>query len=109
MTVTREKIKRNSQRVRRRLKVTLPHCRAFTLDVGSGGFSAELLRVLQPGTKISGVIELDQAAIPFAGTVAWSKPGDPYLGLRGRMGIAFAGSLQALHDVAVTRSDATGR
>jgi hypothetical protein len=107
--VTREKVKRSSQRVRRRLKVTLPHCRAFTLDVGAGGFSTELLRVLQPGTKISGVIQLDEAAIPFAGKVAWSKPGDPYLGLRGRMGIAFAASVQALHDVAQTRPDSSGR
>jgi hypothetical protein len=82
---------RQTPRVRRRLKVTLERSTSFTVDVGAGGFCLELLRVLAPGSKVSGTIQVPSAEVPFTGLVAWAKPGDAWLGLRGRMGIAFTG------------------
>jgi len=76
-------------RARRRLKVTLPHCRSFTSDIGVGGFSSDVLRVLPPGTPIAGSIDLGGRPVPFTGRVAWAKAGDPYMGIRGRMGVLF--------------------
>jgi hypothetical protein len=80
---------RSGGRLRRRLKVTLKHSPSFTVDIGSGGFCAELLRVLPPGTPVEGTIQLRGGDLPFAGTVVWAKAGDAYLGLRGRMGVLF--------------------
>jgi hypothetical protein len=91
--------RRASVRARRRLKLKLPHCRSFTADIGAGGFSAEVLRVLPPGTSIDGSIELGGRSIPFAGRVAWAKAGDPYNGIRGRMGILFTSAVAELRDL----------
>ena len=79
--------------------MTLPYCRSFTADIGAGGFSAEVLRVLPPGTLIEGSIEIGGRSVPFAGRVAWAKPGDPYMGLRGRMGILFTSSGAGIQDL----------
>ncbi len=81
--------RRTGARARRRLRVTLPHCRSFTADVGPGGFAAEVLRVLPPGTRVDGTLELGERSVPFAGKVAWAKAGDPYMGIRGRIGVVF--------------------
>ena len=95
---------RQAQRVRRRLKVTLERGVSFTVDVGAGGFCTEILRVLPPGSRVSGTIQVPSIDVPFTGLVAWAKPGDAWLGLRGRMGIVFtdvppaaARALAALH------------
>ncbi len=98
--------RRTGARARRRLRVTLPHCRSFTADVGLGGFGAELLRVLPPGTRVDGSFEIGGRSVPFAGKVAWAKAGDPYMGIRGRIGVVFtdaAAELVELLRLAVAR------
>ena len=49
----------------------------------------ELLRVLPVGSSVKGVLQLKSADVPFAGRVAWSRSGDAYLGVKGRMGVIF--------------------
>lgn len=80
---------RRWRRHRRRVKVTLRHSTSYTVDLGCGGFCVELLRVLAPGSIVAGTVHERQSDVRFSGTVAWAKPGDPYLGLRGRMGVRF--------------------
>ena len=88
--------RRRHLRARRRLKVTLPHCRAFTTDIGSGGFCTDVARVLPVGTRLEGMIEIGVRLVPFTGTIAWAAAGDAYIGLRGRMGILFSATMLEL-------------
>ena len=69
------------------------------MDIGGGGFCTELLRVLPPGTQVEGVIQVKGADLPFAGAVVWAKPGDAYLGLRGRMGVIFTRTSSKLQEL----------
>lgn len=78
---------RKWERVRRRLKVTFRHGPSFSVDVSRGGFCVELLRVLPAGAPVEGTVQVKGKEMPFAGLVAWSRAGMPYLGLRGRMGV----------------------
>jgi hypothetical protein len=78
-------------RLKARWRVTFDHTSAFTADLGGGGFSAELQRVLSPGSTVEGRLHGKDGELPFHGVVAWAKAGDAFLGIRGRMGIAFAG------------------
>jgi hypothetical protein len=77
-------------RVRARWRVTFDHTSAFTTDFGGGGFSAELQRVLSPGSVVEGRLHAKDDELPFRGVVVWAKPGDAFLGIRGRMGVHFA-------------------
>jgi hypothetical protein len=79
---------RSSSRQRRRFRVALGQP-SFTHDVGPGGFCTELLRVLVPGTAVQGSIGAQGSEFAFAGRVAWARPGDARMGLRGRMGVSF--------------------
>ncbi len=85
----REWRERNGARLRRRFKVKLEHSSSFTVDVAARGLCVELLRVLAPGTPVKGTLQVRCTDVPFAGRVIWAKSGDAYLGLRGRMGVAF--------------------
>jgi hypothetical protein len=78
-------------RVRARWRVSFDHTSAFTTDFGGGGFSAELQRVLSPGSVVEGRLHGKDCVLPFRGVVVWAKAGDAFLGIRGRMGIHFAG------------------
>ena len=80
---------RNGTRLRRRFKVALEHSASFTVDVGPRGFCLELLRVLPPGAPVEGTLQMKCTDLRFAGRVVWARSGDAYLGLRGRMGVAF--------------------
>jgi hypothetical protein len=80
---------RHSPRQRRRFKVTLGRTCSFTIDVCAGGFSTELMRVLPPGTALTGSIRVGDKDFAFAGQVAWANPGSSNLNLRGRMGVRF--------------------
>jgi hypothetical protein len=80
---------RSSTRRRRRLRVALPHTPSFTIDVSAGGFCAELMRVLPEGTPVEGSINVNGKEIAFAGQVAWARPGNARMNLRGRMGVCF--------------------
>jgi hypothetical protein len=86
---SRSRLGRSAPRQRRRLKVTFQHAASFTSDVGGGGFSTERARVLAPGMELSGTICAADREFPFVGRVAWARPGDPGLNLRGRMGVQF--------------------
>jgi hypothetical protein len=81
--------KRAGIRHRRRIRVTIGGAPAFTLNVGVGGFSAEIMRVYLPGTAVWGTIQLGGADLGYAGHVAWARPGDPRVQLRGRLGVRF--------------------
>jgi len=78
---------RTAPRLRRRLKVTFLGGSSFTRDVGRGGFSTERARVFLPGAPVEGSILAGGIDLPFRGRIAWSRPGDVTLGLRGCMGI----------------------
>jgi hypothetical protein len=81
---------RSTNRQHRRYKVTMNGSCWFTTDVCAGGFCAEMMRVLPPRTVVEGAIHVRGIQIPFAGEVAWAKPGDWHLNLRGRMGVHFS-------------------
>ena len=79
-------------RQRRRLKIALGgKMPSFTADVSPGGFSAELMHVLRPGSTVQGSIQLGDRAFEFTGLVSWAKAGDPRLCVRGRIGVRFTG------------------
>lgn len=80
---------RSSPRVRRRYTVRLERNVCFTVDVSRGSCCVEVLRVVAPGTEVEGTIDVRGKAVPFGGRVLWAKAGDPYHGLRGRMGVLF--------------------
>jgi hypothetical protein len=80
---------RTGTRHRRRIRVTIGVTPTFTLNLGVGGFSAELMRVLPCGTPVRGTIRLAEEDLDYTGEVAWVKPGDSRVNLRGRMGIRF--------------------
>jgi len=80
---------RSAIRLRRRVRVTIGGAPAFTLNLGEGGFSAEIMRVYSPGTLVRGTLQLGRADMAYAGQVAWAKPGDPRVQLRGRLGVRF--------------------
>jgi len=82
--------KRHSARQRKRFRVTVDRTSSFTLDVGAGGFATEMMRVLPPGTPVIGQIRLSDVDVVYVGEVAWSKPGDARMNLRGRMGVRFS-------------------
>lgn len=79
-------------RQRRRLRVELAGAPSFTFDISPGGFCAESMRVLPPGTDVRGKIRvLDGGEVEFTGKVAWTLASEPRLQLRGKMGIQFTG------------------
>jgi hypothetical protein len=71
--------------------LTIGEHHAFTLDVSLGGFSVELTHVLPPGVGTEGKLFIGTEELPFEGVVRWAKPGNPSIGLRGRMGVRFGG------------------
>ena len=54
-----------------------------------GGFSAEVMRVLPRGSPVQGTMRVGQKDFDYVGDVAWVKPGDSRINLRGRMGVRF--------------------
>ncbi len=78
------------------------HMSSLTIDICEGGFSTELMRVLPPGTALTGHIRVGEKEVAFEGYVVWAKPGDASLNLRGRMGVRFtrmAGDLPKLAEL----------
>lgn len=82
-------VSRRGRRHRMRLRVVTCRGSSFTVDVSSGGFCTELMRVLPVGEPVEGLIHLNGRDASFTGRVAWSRPGDPRLNERGRMGVCF--------------------
>jgi len=84
-----ERPERRSPRRRCRLKIVTSHGLSFSLDVGEGGYCAESLRVLAPGTVVRGSVHVGGREMAFDGRVAWAKAGYPHANLKGRMGVVF--------------------
>ena len=82
--------------MRKRIKVVLGGRPVFTSDISLGGFSAESMQVLTPGTAIDGSITIGADSFPFSGEVVWAKAGAAQLGMRGRMGIRFKSVTEGL-------------
>jgi hypothetical protein len=82
--------KRRSARQRKRFRVSFAQTSSFTLDVSTGGFATEMMRVPPPGTPLVGRIRMQEVQVPFSGQVVWSKPGDARMNIRGRMGVRFS-------------------
>jgi hypothetical protein len=80
---------RSGVRHKRRFRVTIGTAPVFTLDLGPGGFSAEIMRAVPIGSTVKGTIRLNGVDVPYAGQIVWAKPGDPRLNLRSRLGIRF--------------------
>jgi len=80
---------RSTTRHRRRFRVTVGTTTIFTLDVGPGGFAAEIMRALPSGTPVQGTLRLNGVDVGYTGQVAWARAGDPHLNLRGRIGVRF--------------------
>jgi len=83
------RIARRSPRHRFRLRVTTSRGSSFTINVSSGGFCTELMRVLPVGGHVEGLIHLNGRDASFTGRVAWASDGDSRLNRRGRMGVCF--------------------
>lgn len=47
------------------------------------------MRVYAPGTPVKGTIQLGGADVAYEGQVAWAKPGDSRVQIRGRVGVRF--------------------
>jgi len=80
---------RSHLRHRRRIRVTIGSAAVFTSDIGSGGFSAELMRVPAGGSAVEGSIRLNGVEVRYVGVVVWVRPGDARLNIRGRVGVRF--------------------
>jgi hypothetical protein len=80
---------RRHTRFRRRFRVELGHTAAFTVDVSTGGFCVELLRVLPPGSALEGSMHVLGRELPFGGQVVWARQPAAGLNIRGRMGVRF--------------------
>lgn len=76
-------------RQRCRFMVRFGYTSSFTADVCGGGFCVQLMKVLPVGAAVEGSIRVAGKEMPFAGGVAWVKPGDRYQNLLGRMGVYF--------------------
>jgi PilZ domain len=85
-------------RQRRRLKISIGgRVPAFTADISPGGFAAEVMHVLRPGTELQGSITLAGREFDFTGEVSWARAGSPHLALRGRIGVRFTGISNDFH------------
>jgi PilZ domain len=80
---------RNGSRVRRRVRVTIGGTATFTRNLSAGGYSAEAMRVLPRGSPVQGTMHLGEKDVGYVGSVAWVRPGDALVNLRGRMGVRF--------------------
>ena len=80
------------QTIRRSLRLPLSLGRrlpAISADVSRGGFQAELPQVFLPGSKVHGYFLVEEAEVPFTGTVAWARAGDPHASVYSRIGVTF--------------------
>jgi hypothetical protein len=90
---------RSAPRLRRRFRVTLGQTTVFTVDVGPGGFAADIHRALPAGTPVEGTLRLNGADVGYTGQVAWARAGDPHLNLPGRIGVRFRRPPDEVHRV----------
>jgi hypothetical protein len=80
------------QTIRRSLRLPVSLGRrlpAISADVSRGGFQAELPQVFLPGSQVHGYFLVEDAEVPFRGTVAWAQAGDPSASIYSRIGVNF--------------------
>ena len=81
---------RTESRSPRKLTVLLgDRVPALCADVGPGGLCVQMARVFLPGSRVHGSVLVDQRRFPFAGEVAWARPGDLRRRSLSRVGIRF--------------------
>jgi hypothetical protein len=90
--------RRRARRHRLRLKVSTGRGSSFTVNVGTGGYCTEVMRVYPVGDSVEGFIQTPRGKTSYRGRVAWSIPGDATVGLRGRMGVCFVQVDQAFDE-----------
>src|SRR3954465_5039295 len=90
---------RQTPRLRRRLKVTLGPIQTFTADISAGGFAAEVMQSLPPGSMQHGSIELCGQRFDFPGLGCWAPRGEPRMNKRGRFGLRFTGISNAFFEL----------
>lgn len=62
---------------------------AMCADVSPGGLCVQMARVFLPGAKVHGSVVVGARRFPFAGEVAWARPGDLRQRSLSRVGIRF--------------------
>jgi hypothetical protein len=90
---------RNRHAIRRSLRLPVSLGRrlpAISADVSRGGFQAELPQVFLPGSLVHGYFLVNDAEVPFRGTVAWAQAGDPHASVYSRIGVRFDGLPEGL-------------
>lgn len=100
------RVVRGSPRRRVRLRLVTNRGNAVTTNVSAGGFCSGMMRVPPPGTALEGLIHVDGRDAPFAGHVAWVRPGNPRLSMMGTFGVRFT---QVDPDVARRLEDGNAR
>jgi hypothetical protein len=87
-------------RRRRRLPLTLGgRLAAVTAEVSETGFSAEMMQVFLPGSKVHGTINCGDRELPFRGVVSWAEPGHPHLSIASRFGVRFTAEVEGLSEL----------
>lgn len=76
---------RFAHRLTVRLRGMLP---VYTHDVSEGGYCADMLQPLKPGTAIEGSIAVGEEELPFQGEIVWTQRAAGER-VRGRYGVRF--------------------
>ncbi|NMO19123.1 PilZ domain-containing protein [Pyxidicoccus fallax] len=76
---------RFAHRLTIRLRGMLP---VYTHDVSEGGFCADMLQPLKPGTAVEGSIAVGGEELPFQGEIVWTQRAAGER-VRGRYGVRF--------------------
>ncbi|HZY03366.1 MAG TPA: PilZ domain-containing protein [Anaeromyxobacteraceae bacterium] len=99
--------RRAGVRQRRRVRVSLGDAVVFTNDIGSGGFSVQMMRAVARGSPVRGTLYLGEPGIDYVGEVVWVKPGDPRINLRASVGVRItdpSGDARRLIEAAILAS-----
>ncbi|MBZ4417993.1 PilZ domain-containing protein [Myxococcus sp. RHSTA-1-4] len=81
---------RFAHRLTVRLRGMLP---VYTHDVSEGGFCADMLQPLKPGTAVEGSIAVGEEELPFQGEIVWTQRAAGER-VRGRYGVRFTNVTQ---------------
>lgn len=97
-------------RQRRRVRVSIGDAVVFTDNIGSGGFSVQMMRAVAKGSSVRGTLYLGEPAIDYVGEVVWVRPGDPRINVRASLGVRFtdlSGDSRRLLEAAILASKGT--
>jgi PilZ domain len=98
-------VPRRHPRRRVRVRVVTPRGSSLTTDVGPGGFSTSVMRILPVDSRFEGTISVRGQDEHYTGRVVWARPGNPRLGIAGAFGVCFESISQHFaSDIADTSS-----